>query len=219
MGSSEEESGRRRETRARVWGLVLLALIGATGAGVRREALPSALAARSLLLDVELVGERLVAVGEWGHVVLSDDGGVTWRQARSVPTQATLTAVFFVTPEEGWAVGHDAVILHTRNAGETWAFEHSAPDEEVPLLGVWFENRRHGFAVGAFGMMFETRDGGATWERRSLGSDDREDEHLNDVFPGPDGSLLVAAEFGRVFRSKDGGASWERLQLPYSTLR
>ena len=37
------------------------------------------LAAGSLLLDLAAAGSRLVAVGERGHVLLSDDQGVTWR--------------------------------------------------------------------------------------------------------------------------------------------
>ena len=65
-------------------------------------------------------GSSIVAVGEYGNVVLSDDDGKTWRQAKSVPTQVTFTAVAFVDDKNGWAVGHDTVILHTSDAGETW---------------------------------------------------------------------------------------------------
>src|SRR5689334_16251355 len=57
------------------------------------------LAATSLLLDLAKAGERYVAVGERGHVLLSDDNGATWRQAKSVPTRAMLTAVFFADAE------------------------------------------------------------------------------------------------------------------------
>jgi photosystem II stability/assembly factor-like uncharacterized protein len=56
--------------------LVLLNLL-AFGAGAGERAVPeqavaSEQAARSLLLDVDRAGQRLVAVGHWG-VVLSDD--------------------------------------------------------------------------------------------------------------------------------------------------
>src|ERR1044071_614770 len=54
------------------------------------------LASSSLLLDLSMAGSRMVAVGERGHVLLSDDQGATWRQAKSVPTRAMLTAVFFI---------------------------------------------------------------------------------------------------------------------------
>ena len=43
------------------------------------------LADTSLLLDLAVAGNRLVAVGERGHVMLSDDQGATWRQAIRSP--------------------------------------------------------------------------------------------------------------------------------------
>ena len=76
-------------------------------------------ALRSMLLDVTRAGDRLVAVGEYGTVLYSDDEGRGWRQA-SVPVQVTLTAVHFPTPQLGWAVGHDAVILHSADGGASW---------------------------------------------------------------------------------------------------
>src|SRR5690606_11985141 len=76
-------------------------------------------AAQTLLLDVVRAGNRLVAVGQRGHIVYSDDEGQTWHQG-SVPVSTTLTAVQFPTPTKGWAVGHGGVILHSADAGQTW---------------------------------------------------------------------------------------------------
>jgi photosystem II stability/assembly factor-like uncharacterized protein len=205
------------------FGLLVTGLLASLAAASPRDAMPSTLATSSLLVDVARAGQRLVAVGERGHVVLSDDGGESWRQASSVPVQATLTEVFFVDARQGWAVGHDAVVLHTADAGETWELQHRATEEEAPLLSVWFEDERRGLAVGAFGLMLETGNRGRTWERRWLAGEpltaearDAEDPHLNHLFSGPGGTLFVAAEFGAVFRSRDRGRSWERLQSPYS---
>jgi photosystem II stability/assembly factor-like uncharacterized protein len=104
-----------------------------------------------------------VAVGERGHVLLSDDQGATWRQATSVPTRDMLTAVFFVDEQYGWAVGHDETILNTLDGGETWTRSHFAPEAQQPLLDLWFANRVSGIAVGAYGAYFTTNDGGRTW--------------------------------------------------------
>ena len=82
-------------------------------------AIKSRLAQTSVLMDVFNTGERLVAVGERGHILLSDDDGTNWVQAE-VPTSVTLTAVYFPTPEKGWVVGHDGVVLHSADAGQTW---------------------------------------------------------------------------------------------------
>ena len=121
------------------------------------------LAESSLLLDLAMAGTRVVAVGERGHVLLSDDQGATWRQAKSVPTRVMLTAVFFADAEYGWAVGHDETILNTVDGGETWTRSHFAPEAQQPLLDLWFANRVSGIAVGAYGAYFTTNDGGRHW--------------------------------------------------------
>jgi photosystem II stability/assembly factor-like uncharacterized protein len=123
------------------------------------------LAAKSLLLDAHAAGKRIVAVGERGHVLLSDDQGSTWRQAK-VPTRATLTGVWFHDARLGWAVGHDEVVLRTEDGGENWVLQHSAPENLWPLLDVWFRDADHGIAVGAYGKYLESRDGGRSWTER-----------------------------------------------------
>jgi photosystem II stability/assembly factor-like uncharacterized protein len=183
---------------------------GATESTRPEPAVASERAASSLLLGVAEAGPRLVAVGHRGHVVLSDDGGQSWRQAKSVPTRATLTAVRFVDARQGWAVGHDAIILHSRDGGETWELQQFAPELETPLFSLYFENASHGLAVGAYGLAFRTRDGGASWERIVLLEE--EDLHLNQVFAASDKTLFVAAEQGTIYRSRDRGSSWDVLR-------
>jgi photosystem II stability/assembly factor-like uncharacterized protein len=192
------------------------------------------LVANSLLIDLAVAGTRLVAVGERGHVLLSDDHGVTWRQAKSVPTRVMLTAAFFVDAQYGWAVGHDETILNTVDGGETWTRTHFAPEAQQPLLDLWFANRVSGIAVGAYGAYFTTNDGGRHWSsakfapppshRPSGPTHDGEsapgegelppDYHLNRIV-GVGNRLYVAAEGGQLYRSDDRGASWRALPSPY----
>ncbi|NMF99957.2 YCF48-related protein, partial [Aromatoleum toluolicum] len=82
-------------------------------------AMASELAARGLINGLALAGQRVVGVGQRGHVVYSDDQGQNWRQAK-VPVSSDLVAVSFPTPQQGWAVGHDGVVLHSSDAGATW---------------------------------------------------------------------------------------------------
>ena len=65
----------------------------------------------------------VVAVGERGHVLVSGDEGRSWRQA-DVPSRALLTGVFMHDARLGWAVGHDEVVLRTRDGGLTWERVH-----------------------------------------------------------------------------------------------
>jgi photosystem II stability/assembly factor-like uncharacterized protein len=170
------------------------------------------LAPRSLLLDVARGGERLVAVGERGHVLVSRDDGASWLQAK-VPTRALLTGVHMHDGRLGWAVGHDAVVLRTRDGGESWQRVHYAPQEERPLLDVWFADAERGLATSAYGELLATRDGGDTWQRRAIR--DGEDFHLNALAAAADGTLYVAAEAGHLYRSDDAGLSWNPLPSPY----
>lgn len=164
-----------------------------------------------LVLAAARAGERLVAAGERGRIFLSDDEGKTWRAAHS-PVEATLTALHFQDARNGWAVGHDAVILHTGDGGETWRLVHSAPQEERPLLDVYFRDALHGVAVGAYGAFLETRDGGRTWTPRRILEDD---PHLNALAPAAGGRLLIAGEAGTLLASPDGGTRWMPLAPPY----
>jgi photosystem II stability/assembly factor-like uncharacterized protein len=189
------------------------------------------LASTSLLLDLAQAGDRMVAVGERGHVLLSDDKGATWRQAKSVPTRVMLTAVYFADAEYGWAVGHDETILNTLDGGETWTRSHFAPEAQQPLLDLWFANRISGIAVGAYGAYLTTNDGGRHWASTKFSpppkagapkpdaaaADDAEpppDYHLNRIV-GVGNRLYIAAEGGQLYRSDDRGANWRALPSPY----
>jgi photosystem II stability/assembly factor-like uncharacterized protein len=72
-----------------------------------------------VLVAITNAGNRLVAVGEHGVIIVSDDSGRNWRQAQ-VPVDVTLTCVAFANAQDGWAAGHYGVILHTTDGGLTW---------------------------------------------------------------------------------------------------
>jgi photosystem II stability/assembly factor-like uncharacterized protein len=171
---------------------------------------PAPRAMRSLLLDAVLVGDRIVTVGDRGHVVVSSDG-TGWSQV-PVPTRSMLTAVA-AAGAAVWAVGHDAVVVHSADGGLTWIRQHAAPERDAPLLDVWFGDARRGIAVGAYGLALATGDGGTTWREVAI---DPEERHLNAVGAGPHGELYVAGENGAVFRSRDAGQTWSVAPTPYS---
>ena len=172
---------------------------------------PAPLVERSLLLDVASAGKRLIAVGERGHVLLSEDGGSTWTQVPA-PTRSMLTAVVMVDEIHSWIVGHDAVILYSADGGRTWTRQFFAPDWEAPLFDVWFANTNHGLAVGAYGLVLETHDGGRSWTRRSI---DENEPHFYAITNAPDGTLYLVGEFGAAFLSRDRGQTWVALNSPY----
>ena len=169
------------------------------------------LAERSVLLDVALAGDRLVAVGERGHILLSDDYGETWKQT-SVPTRATLTAVFFADTQRGWAVGHDNVILATTDGGLSWNHQYTEGGIENRFLDVFFLDEGRGFAVGAYGLFAETFDGGERWTSREIFW---EELHFNRISMAANGLLFIAVETGELLQSVDDGETWEEMDSPY----
>lgn len=191
-----------------------------------KPAILSLKASKTLLLDVEKAGDRLVAVGSRGHIVYSDDQGESWLQAPA-PVRQLLTAVDFVDDRHGWAVGHDSLILHTSDAGETWSVQYRDPeidqgdDEgfdflEKPLMDVWFRDTRNGLAVGAYGLLLRTEDGGQNWEDVSFAVDNPDGFHYNALTEVKDSGLFLVGEMGTMYRSPDYGDSWETLQdVPY----
>lgn len=150
-------------------------------------------ASRSLLLDAVRTNAGYFAVGERGHVVVSEDGQ-SWTQA-AIPTRSTLTAI---TAFDGvlWAAGHDGVIVHSTDGGQTWTRRRAAPwsldlvdpSEGVPVLDLLFTDNLSGFAIGAYSLMLVTRDGGVSWEPRSIAAGPAQDEAPAAADDGADAS-------------------------------
>lgn len=180
-------------------------------------AMPSALAARSLVVGLARAGDRLVAVGQRGHVLASDDAGQHWQQAQ-VPVSSDLNAAHFATPDLGWAVGHDGVILHSRDGGRRWTRQfdgrHLGPQgAETPLLDVHFDDATHGLAVGAFGTVLRTDDGGRRWRTASELFDNPQGLHLY-ALRRIAGELYVTGEQGLLFKRE--GERFAPLKTPYA---
>ncbi|MCO8312574.1 WD40/YVTN/BNR-like repeat-containing protein [Pseudomonas mandelii] len=166
----------------------------ATFAVLQQPALPTAKAKRAVLLGLARAGERLVAVGERGIVLLSDDSGMTWRQAR-VPVSVSLTAVQFVDAEQGWAVGHLGVVLHTEDGGETW---HKQLDgERAAALAVQFAERDADQPNGASNL---------AQARQMLG--DGPDKPFLDLYFSDRLHGYIVGAYNQIYRTDDGGRSW-----------
>jgi photosystem II stability/assembly factor-like uncharacterized protein len=175
-------------------------------------------AGASTLLAAARAGRRIVAVGERGTVLLSDDDGATYRQADAVPVDSTLNDVSFADERQGWAVGHAGVVLHTEDAGRTWVVQRSDLARDQPLLGVRFSDASHGVAVGLWSMVLVTQDGGKQWREvapPALPGGRASDLNLYGLFGARDGGLFACAEQGKLLRSADGGRSWKVLDTGY----
>lgn len=161
-------------------------------------AIPSSLAPEGLFNGLALAGRRVVAVGQRGHILYSDDGGMKWTQA-TVPVQSDLTAVSFPDNQHGWAVGHDGVVLATSDAGATWL------------------KQLDGRQIGPLMVRFYQTHPPAGWSAEDIARLQSDAERF--VTDGPDKPLLdvwfkdakqgyVVGAFNLVLQTQDGGQTW-----------
>jgi photosystem II stability/assembly factor-like uncharacterized protein len=184
-----------------------------------RPARASALAAHAPVNGLAMAGSRIVAAGQRGHILYSDDAGRNWRQA-TVPVSVDLTAVSFATPHKGWAVGHDGAILHSTDGGQSWQLQAdgrnggNAKVDDRPLLDIRMADSLHGMAVGAFGLARCTEDGGKHWLACEDKLDNPQGLHLNAIRAIGD-AVYIAGEQGLLLRSAGGAGRYMALALPY----
>lgn len=155
------------------------------------------LASQSQLTAVTLAGERLVAVGARGVVLLSDDGGQHWKQAK-VPVSSDLVAVQFPSASLGWAVGHDGVILHTTDGGESWSKQLDGRELLKQLTAHFQAQAEQGDERASQYLDLVKLNFGNGPEQPFLGV----------WFENPRDGFAVGA-FGTLMGTHDGGKSWE----------
>lgn len=190
-------------------------------------------AVESLLLDIVKVSDqRLLTVGQRGHILISEDQGQNWRQVE-VPVDVNLTSVDFLDENHGVAVGFDQTVLLTEDAGETWIISHQEVSNFQPaLFSVVYNSMDSITAVGSYGLYLETEDGGKSWENRQVDS-------LSDVYDGfshfydierltadtwyiaGEKYIAEADDYGDEFSkgmiavTQDAGKTWTKVNSPY----
>lgn len=99
-----------------------------------------------------------VATGEFGNVLVTEDGGVTWAKRPPVPGDFYPYATLFANHNEGWTSGLAGQIMQTRDGGRSWQAQDNATG--APLYRLFMHHGvPHG--VGAVGTV--ARLDGNTW--------------------------------------------------------
>ena len=158
----------------------------------------------------------VTAVGEGVTKVIASAGGKSDSASVAVYFQAgwytqasgttnSLWGVFFLPDgRNGWAVGDAGTIVHTSDAGASWAGQVSTTS--FSLRAVWFTSSQVGYAAGFGGTVMQTQDAGASWTRLATGTT----ANFNDVcFADATHGWAVGAN-GIIARTGDGGATWTK---------
>lgn len=174
------------------------------------------------------------------EVLQTTDGGQTWRP---IPDQFKnrIRSVWFVDPQQGWALSIDRNILHTTDGGVTWVNQRKAGTVKLKLPGnrrqpeldepeqidqIHFIDASRGWAWGGGrkdeyaeqpGIFLTTVDGGKNWNQIAYPFD----QNASTIF-FLDGDRGWASTMGGSFyTTADGGLNWSKAQtkLPEDVFR
>ena len=162
------------------------------------------------LAAVDFAGGRGYAVGEFGTVLRTDDGGATWTGVRTGMTDDLLK--LRVIDANTFVAGGGCTLIRSDDGGQTLRRLRFNPSASCgsPLAAMHFATKDTGFLVRTDGSVLRTDDGGARFASRAM-LPATGGGPPNDVwFTSADNGVVVTGTdtLGRVYRTTDGGNSW-----------
>jgi len=152
--------------------------------------------------DVKFVDANTgYAVGDWGMILKTTDGGANWSEQSSGTTEY-LYSVHFTDPNTGYAVGNSGIILKTINAGITWTSQISGTGQS--LISVYFSDSNTGYAVGTSGVVLKTINAGINWTSQTSGTS----AHLCSVYFSDSNTGYAVGSSGIILKTTNSGATW-----------
>lgn len=151
---------------------------------------------RTPLAAVSLAGSRVVAVGLRGLIIVSDDGGQHWRQAK-VPVSTELVGLRFIDARKGWAVGHGGVVLRTLDGGLNWERQFDGR-QAAALQRQYFKPKADAGDETATRILNDVE----------LNYADGPEQAILDVWFDDELHGFACGSFGTLFATADGGRSW-----------
>jgi photosystem II stability/assembly factor-like uncharacterized protein len=108
-----------------------------------------------------------VAVGQWGYILRTTNGGAEWQRVDNGLTGDSFYGASYAG-EHIWVVGDLGVLLHSSDRGLTWVQQSTYTT--MTLLSISFTDQLHGWAAGDNGTLIHTEDGGAHWTAGTSGT-------------------------------------------------
>ncbi|OPK06587.1 MULTISPECIES: YCF48-related protein [Pseudomonas] len=154
------------------------------------------------LLSVARAGDAMIGVGLHGLIQRSTDEGRTWQQVDS-PVSSDLVQVRFRDERNGWIVGHDALVMHTTDGGDTWQVQLDGR-RLLTLLNAYYGPRAEQGDEAASLVLREVAMAAGT-----SATPDVLAAPFLDVMFDEHGSGFAVGAFGMLLHSTDNGQNWE----------
>lgn len=148
------------------------------------------------------------AVGHYGVVLHTTDGGVTWTKQLDGNQAADITRKYYEAK-----TGADRSPDVERAARQAKALVDEANTKS--LLDVGFVNDHEGYVVGTFNRIFRTEDGGKTWTPLMDHTDNPKELHFYAVHTDGKETYLTG-EQGMVWRLDKAKDRFVGIQTPYN---
>lgn len=154
------------------------------------------------LLSVARAGDALISVGLHGLIQRSTDAGLTWQQVDS-PVSSDLVQVRFRDERNGWIVGHDSVVMHSSDGGNSWQVQLDGR-RLLTLLNDYYGPRAEKGDESAALMLKEVSMAVSTSATPGVMA-----SPFLDVMFDAQGRGFVVGAFGMLLYSSDNGQTWE----------
>jgi photosystem II stability/assembly factor-like uncharacterized protein len=171
---------------------------------------PDAISLFSLSFNDEING---FAVGIYGEMYKTTDGGINWEKKFDRVPFYTANSCFFLKPETGFIGTDGGEILRTTNAGDDWQIIYD--NDSFKFWDIFFLTDSLGWASGYPSVILRTTDGGNSWTRTY----NYFNYYINSIRFTSD-SIGWACNYmsGEILYSNDGGLNWIKKTLPINKL-
>jgi photosystem II stability/assembly factor-like uncharacterized protein len=159
------------------------------------------------LVSLDFIDEYTgLAVGEYGTIVKTTDGGGNWKLIE-IPWLDYLLDVDFVNNQISYAAGQNGIIIKSTDGGETW--ERQSVKYTNNLNRVLFRNQNDGWIIGEKGLILHTSDGGNKWDQVIS----NRGEELKGIAFINDSSLCIVGMDSTILLTDNEGKSWQRVSF------
>jgi photosystem II stability/assembly factor-like uncharacterized protein len=172
---------------------------------------------RRAFMAMAFVNERTGwVVDNYGGILHTEDGGITWTPQTS-GTYFAITSVQFFDSQEGWATATNRMVLHTTDAGNNWRTTYLdnlnyGTGVTVVFEDIYFVSRSKGWVATNSAAsdtdfhptpIVNTSDAGITWRCQNTSESD-----IITAIAFADENVGWAASSAGILNTNDGGRHW-----------